>query len=385
VAVERELPTDEAKGLLELARELTTKELAPKAADYEERGECPRDVFRTLGAAGLLGLPYDEEFGGGGQPYGVYLQVLEELAAGWAAVALGISVHTLTCFPIAAFGTDEQKHRWLPDMLGGSLLGAYCLSEAHAGSDAASLSVRAVRDGDSYVLDGTKAWVTHGGVADYYDVFCRTSDDAKHGISLLLADASTAGLLPQPPEKKMGLRSSPTAQIVLDSARVDADRLIGAEGDGLRMALAALDGGRLGISAVATGVAQAALDVATAYAKERKQFGQRIIDFQGVSFMLADMATAVEASRAIYLAAARRRDAGQAYGPQAAMAKLFCTDAAMRVATDAVQVLGGYGYTTDFPVERYMREVKVMQIFEGTNQIQRLVIGRHLASDRVSR
>jgi alkylation response protein AidB-like acyl-CoA dehydrogenase len=381
VAVDRELPTDEAKALLDLAHDLAVNELAPKAAAYEERGEFPREVFRTLGEAGLLGLAYDEEYGGGGQPYEVYLQVLEELAAGWAAVALGISVHTLTCYPVAAFGTDEQKARWLPDMLGGSLLGAYCLSEAHAGSDAGSLSARAVRDGDGYVLTGTKAWVTHGGVADYYDVFCRTSDDAKRGISLLLLDASTPGLVPQPPEKKMGLRSSPTAQVVLDGARVDADRLIGAEGEGLRIALSALDGGRLGISAVATGVAQAALDAATAYARERKQFGRRIADFQGVSFMLADMATAVEASRALYLSAARRRDAGKPYGPQASMAKLYCTDAAMRVTTDAVQVLGGYGYTTDFPVERYMREVKVMQIFEGTNQIQRMVIGRHLAAD----
>jgi alkylation response protein AidB-like acyl-CoA dehydrogenase len=381
MAVDRELPTGEAKALLDLARDLAVNELAPNAAAYEERGEFPREVFRTLGETGLLGLAYDEQYGGGGQPYEVYLQVLEELAAGWAAVALGISVHTLSCYPVAAFGTDEQKARRLPDMLGGALLGAYCLSEAHAGSDAGSLSARAVRDCDSYVLHGTKAWVTHGGVADYYNVFCRTSDDAKRGISLLLADASTPGLVPQPPEKKMGLRSSPTTQIVFDGARVDADRLIGAEGEGLRIALSALDGGRLGISAVATGVAQAALDAATAYARERKQFGRRIADFQGVSFLLADMATAVEASRAIYLAAGRRRDAGKPYGPQASMAKLFCTDAAMRVTTDAVQVFGGYGYTSDFPVERYMREVKAMQIFEGTNQIQRMVIGRYLTAD----
>jgi alkylation response protein AidB-like acyl-CoA dehydrogenase len=379
MAVDRELPSDEARELLSLARDLATTELAPRAAEFEERGECPREVFRLLGRAGLLGLGYDEEHGGGGQPYVVYLQVLEELASAWAAVALGISVHTLSCFPLATYGSDQQKKRWLPDMLGGELLGAYCLSEAGSGSDAASLQARARRDGDSYLLTGTKAWVTHGGVADYYDVFCRTSDDRSRGISMLLADAETPGLLPQPPERKMGLRSSPTAQIVLDNARVDADRLIGGEGAGLRMALAALDGGRLGISAVATGVAQAALDAATAYAKQRVQFGQRIVDFQGVSFMLADMATGVEAARALYLSAARRRDAGASYGPQASMAKLFATDNAMKVTTDAVQVLGGYGYTTEFPVERYMREVKVMQIFEGTNQIQRMVIGRHLA------
>jgi alkylation response protein AidB-like acyl-CoA dehydrogenase len=380
--VDRELPTDEARELIDLARRFARDELAPRAAEFEERAEFPRDLFRRLGQAGLLGLAYPEEDGGGGQPYEVYLQVLEELATGWAAVALGISVHTLTCHPLVAFGTDEQKKRWLPDMLGGDLLGGYCLSEAQAGSDAGALQARARRDGDSYVLDGTKAWVTHGGVADYYDVFCRTSDDAKRGISLLLCDAATEGLQPQPPEKKMGLRSSPTAQIVLDGARVPADRLIGAEGDGLRIALSALDGGRLGISAVAVGVAQAALDAAAAYARERKQFGQRIVDFQGVSFLLADLATGVEAARALYLSAARRRDAGKPYAPQASMAKLFATDTAMKVTTDAVQVLGGYGYTTDFPVERYMREVKVMQIFEGTNQIQRMVIGRSLAADK---
>jgi alkylation response protein AidB-like acyl-CoA dehydrogenase len=195
---------------------------------------------------------------------------------------------------------------------------------------------------------------------------------------MLLIDADTAGLHPQAPEKKMGLRSSPTAQVVLDGARVDAERLIGREGEGLRIALSALDGGRLGISAVATGVAQAALDAAVAYARERRQFNQRIVDFQGVAFLLADMATGIEAARSLYLSAARRRDGGRPYGAQASMAKLFATDTAMRVTTDAVQVLGGYGYTTDFPVERYMREVKVMQIFEGTNQIQRMVIGRHL-------
>ena len=379
--VDRDLPTDEARQLIALARELAAEELAPRAAEFEERGECPRELFRTLGRVGLLGLAYDEEYGGGAQPYEVYLQVLEELATGWAAVALGISVHTLTCFPVANFGTDEQKKRWLPDMLGGELLGAYCLSEASAGSDAASLQARATRDGDSYVLNGTKAWVTHGGVADYYDVFCRTSDDRGRGISLLVVDAGTPGVAPQPPERKMGLRSSPTAQVVLDNARVDAERLIGAEGDGLRIALSALDSGRLGISAVAVGVAQAALEVAVGYSKQRKQFGQRIVDFQGVSFLLADMAAGIEAARSLYLAAARRRDAGKPYSQHASMAKLVATDTAMKVTTDAVQVLGGYGYTSEFPVERYMREVKVMQIFEGTNQIQRMVIGRHLAAD----
>ncbi|HVW80209.1 MAG TPA: acyl-CoA dehydrogenase family protein [Mycobacteriales bacterium] len=378
MVVERVLPTEESRELLDLVRTLVRDEVAPHAATYEERSEFPREIIRLLGRSGLLGLAYPEEYGGGGMPYEVYLQVLEELSAGWAAVALAVSVHTLSCYPVAAFGDDEQRKAYLPDMLGGEQLGAYSLSEATSGSDAGSLQARARREGGDYVLSGTKAWVTHGGVADYYNVFCRTSDDARGGVSTVLVPADAEGLHPQPPEKKMGLRSSPTAQIVLDNVRVPPARLIGAEGEGMRIALSALDGGRLGISAVATGLAQSALDAAVAWAKERKQFGRPIADNQGVSFILADMATGIEASRATYLAAARRRDAGLKYGAQAAMAKLLATDTAMKTTTDAVQIFGGYGYTTEYPVERYMREAKVMQIFEGTNQIQRLVIGRSL-------
>ena len=379
--MQRDLPSDEARDLLALVREIATDELAPKVAEHEEAERFPRDVFRMIGKAGLLGLPYPEEYGGGGQPFQVYVQVLEELASAWAAVALGVSVHALTCFPLAAFGTDEQKARWLPDMLGGELLGAYCLSEPHSGSDAAALTTRARRDGDEYVVTGIKAWVTHGGHADFYNVFCRTGADGPRGISLLLIPGDTAGLLPQQPEKKMGLRSSTTTQIVFEDARVPADRLIGDENAGFRLAMAALDSGRLGLAACAVGVAQAALDEALAYAKQRTQFAKPIIEHQGVAFLLADMATQVEAARALYLSAARKRDAGAPYSKEASMAKLFCTDMAMQVTTDAVQVLGGAGYTQDFPVERYMREVKAMQIFEGANQIQRMVIGRHLAND----
>lgn len=379
MAVDRALPSEDARQLLSLAREIAQAEVAPHAAAFEERSEFPREILRLLGRAGLLGLAYPEQYGGGDVPYEVYLQVLEELGSAWAAVGVAVSVHTLSCYPVMAYGTEQQRSRWLPDMLGGELLGAYCLSEAGSGSDAGSLQARAVRVGDSYTLTGTKAWVTHGGVADYYNVFCRTADD-RRGVSTFLVPADTVGLLPQPPERKMGLRASPTAQIVLDNVAVEAERLIGNEGDGLRIALSALDGGRLGISAVATGVAQAALDAAVSWAKERHQFGRPIADNQGVSFLLADMATGVEAARSTYLAAARRRDAGDSYVEQAAMAKLFATDTAMQVTTDAVQVFGGYGYTAEYPVERYLREAKVMQIFEGTNQIQRLVIGRTLLS-----
>lgn len=380
MAVQRALPTREAEDLLGLARDLATHELAPRAADFEAGHEFPRELFRTIGRAGLLGLPYPEQHGGGGQPYEVYLQVLEELSAGWLTVGLGASVHTLSCYPTYAFGSDAQRQRWLPDMLGGELLGAYCLSEPQSGSDAAGLSTAAVRDGESYLVNGTKAWVTHGGVADFYNLMVRTGDHPSKGISTLLADAQTAGLQAQPPERKMGMTASPTAQIVLTDARIDADRLLGEEGQGFAIAMAALDGGRLGIAACAVGVAQAALDYAVAYASERKQFGTAIGAFQGVGFLLADLATSVEAARALYLAAARRRDAGLPYSAQAAMAKLFASDTAMKVTTDAVQVLGGAGYVEDHPCERWMREAKVLQIVEGTNQVQRLVVSRHLAA-----
>jgi len=307
--------------------------------------------------------------------------VVEELATVWGSVAEGVSVHTLACFPLAQFGSDEQRDRWLPDMVGGDLLGAYCLSEPQSGSDAAALVTRAVVDGDDYVVNGTKAWITHGGEADFYSLLCRTSGDGPRGISCLLVDGRTPGVSAAEPERKMGFTASTTAQVRFDDARIGRDRLLGAEGQGFKIALAALDGGRLGIAACAVGIAQNALDVALDWAGERRQFGRPLRDFQGVAFLLSDMATAVEAGRALYLEAARRRDRGQPFGKQAAMAKLFCTDMAMKVTTDAVQVLGGYGYVQDFPVERLMREAKALQIVEGTNQVQRVVIARHLSRE----
>ncbi|HEV7933115.1 MAG TPA: acyl-CoA dehydrogenase family protein [Actinomadura sp.] len=376
--VDRVLPSSEAEELLALTREIATVELAPRAARAEEEAEFPREMFRLLGRAGLLGLSYPEEQGGGGQPYEVYLQVLEELAAVWLSIAVGVSVHTLSCFPLAAYGSERQRKR-LPDLLAGELLGGYALSEAQAGSDAAALATRALRDGDGYVVDGTKSWITHGGEADFYVLFARTSDEGPRGIGCFLIDGAPAGLTAGPPERKMGLTGSTTAQLHFDGVRLPAESLLGQEGQGFPIALSALDSGRLGIAACAVGLAQAALDEAVAYAGHREQFGRRIIDNQGLAFLLADMAAAVESARATYLEAARRKDRGLPYSRAASIAKLVATDAAMKVTTDAVQVLGGNGYTRDYPVERYMREAKVMQIFEGTNQIQRMVIGRHLA------
>ena len=376
--VDRDLPTPEAVELLDLTRQIAADELAPRAAKAEAEGSFPTDVVSLLGRTGLMGLPYPEEWGGGGQPYEVYLQVLEELAAAWGTVALTVSVHGLSCFPVAAYGTAQQRHQWLPGMLAGTTLGAYCLSEPHAGSDAAALRTRAEPTGEGYRLTGTKAWITHGGVADVYNVLARTGGDGPRGISCLLVPGTADGLSTAAPERKMGFQASPTTQLYLDAVEVGRDALVGSEGEGFAIAMAALDTGRLGIAAIATGIAQAALDEAVRYTSEREAFGRPVIEFQGLAFELADMAAAVAAARALYLDAARRRDRGAPFGTQAAMAKLVATDTAMSVTTAAVGALGGYGYVTDYPVERLMREAKVLQIVEGTNHIQRVVISRAL-------
>lgn len=376
--VDRLLPTDEAEALLELTREIATKELAPRVAEAEESAVFPAEAYRLLGKSGLMSLPFGEEHGGGGQPYEVYLQVIEEIATAWPSVGVGTSVHTLTASVVAANGSPDVVGRWLPQMLSGDWLGAYCLSEPQAGSDVSGIRTRAVRDGDEYVVDGTKQWISNGSCADYYILFARTSDDAKRGLSAFVVPADTAGMSFGAPEKKMGLACDVTTQVIFEDARLPAAQLIGEEGAGMRVALSALDAGRLGIAAVATGIAQAALAHAVAYAGERVQFGKPIGHQQGLQFLLADMAADVERARATYLHAARLKDAGRPFSRQASIAKLTATDAAMRVTTDAVQVLGGNGYTREYPVERLFRDAKVTQIFEGTNQIQRMVIGRDL-------
>ncbi|HKJ56717.1 MAG TPA: acyl-CoA dehydrogenase family protein [Nitriliruptoraceae bacterium] len=374
----RLLPDDEAEALLDMVTTIADRELRPRAADDEATSTFPRDVITTLGQAGLLGLPHATEYGGGGLAYEVYLQALEEVARAWATPALAMSVHVLSCHAVAKFGTDEQRSRLLPDMVGGDQLGGYALSEPQAGSDVAAMTTRAERDGQDWILTGTKAWITHGGHADYYTTFARTSDDRSRGVSCFVVPADADGLSFGAPEHKMGLTGSPTTTVNYDGVRVPGDNLVGEVGQGLPIALDALDSGRLGIAAIATGVSQAALDAAVDWAREREQFGKPIIGHQGLAFLLADMAARVGSARATVLDAARLRDAGRDVSRVAAIAKLVATDNAMAVTTDAVQVFGGYGYTREFPVERYMREVKVMQIFEGTNQIQRLVISRNL-------
>lgn len=375
---DRILPNREAEDLLALVREVAQEELAPRAAAAEADEIFPRDAFRILGEIGLLGMPYPEDFGGLAQPYEVYLQALEEVATAWMSVGVGVSVHIMSTHALATTGTQAQRQAFLGEILSGRMLGAYALSEPQAGSDIAGLLTRAKRADHGYELHGTKSWITHGGQADYYTTFVRTSADPKRGVSCFLVPGDADRLSFGRPEKKMGLTASATTSLYFDRTPIGDDRLIGAEGDGMKIALSALDSGRLGIAACATGLAQAALDCAVHYAQQRRQFDHTIAEFQGVQFLLAEMAAAVDSARATYLQAARKRDLGRPFSREAAVAKMVASDAAMRVSTDAVQVLGGYGYTRDFPAERYMREAKVTQIFEGTNQIQRLVIARAL-------
>ncbi|MDZ5621287.1 acyl-CoA dehydrogenase family protein [Nocardioides sp. HM23] len=377
-SVERLLPTDDARALLELTREIATKELAPQVQAAEEAGEFPASAYQLLGRSGLMSLPFDEEYGGGGQPYEVYLQVIEEIGRAWPSVGVGTSVHSLTATVVAANGSDALKQEWLPKMLSGDWLGAYCLSEPQAGSDVSAIRTAAVRDGDEYVVTGTKQWISNGSCADYYILFARTAPDPKRGLSAFLVTDGTPGMSFGAPEKKMGLACDVTTQVLFDRARIPVAQLVGEENRGMQVALSALDAGRLGIAAVATGIAQAALEHAVEYSKERFQFGSPISDNQGLQFMLANMAAEVERSRASYLHAARLKDAGRPFSRQASVAKVTATDAAMSVTTDAIQVFGGNGYTREYPVERLFRDAKVTQIFEGTNQIQRMVIARDL-------
>jgi alkylation response protein AidB-like acyl-CoA dehydrogenase len=371
--------TDEQREIVLAVREFVAERAAPAAPDYEHKEQFPRDLFSHLGEMGLTGIPYSEEFGGGGQLFLTYLLVLEELAAGFMALAVGVSVHHLSAFGVHNYGSQELKSRYLPRLFSGEWLGAYALSEAASGSDAASLRTRAERSASGYRLTGSKRFISHGGEAEFYLVMARTGAEGPKGVSTFAVEQGWDGFDFGKLEEKMGWSASPMRELLFEGCEVPAENLVGGEGQGFEIALSALDSGRLGMAACATGVAQAAFDAAVSFARERAQFGRPVIEFQGLQFMLADMATQIEAGRRLYREAARVRDAGEPYSTAASMAKLFCSDTAMRVTTDAVQVHGGYGYMREYTVERYMREAKALQIVEGTNQIQRMVIARKLA------
>jgi alkylation response protein AidB-like acyl-CoA dehydrogenase len=369
---------DEQGALARMVREFADEVLAPAAPEYEDRSEDPTALYKQLAELDLTGIPYPEAYGGGGEPYSTYLMVVEEIARAYLGVAIGLSVHTLCAFAVSEFGSKELKRDVLARLCPGEWFGAYSLSEPHSGSDAAALTTKAERDDGVYHLTGSKVFCTRGNEADAVLLMARTGGGGAKGVTAFIVEKGTAGFEGSKKEDKMGWRSSPTWMLRLDGAEVPEARRVGDEGEGFRVALASLDSGRLGMAACAIGVAQAALDAALAFTSDREQFGKPVNQNQGLQFMLADMATQIEAGRALYRHAARLRDAGHDYSMAAAQAKLFCSDTAMRVTTDAVQLHGGYGYIKEYPVERYMREAKGLQIVEGTNQIQRLVVGRRL-------
>ena len=371
---------EEQSDIRDTVRRFTEQEITPNAEMWDEQEYFPREIYTKMAELGLMGMTTPEMYGGSALSRLMSAIVYEELAKGEMATAVGLSVHNMVTGSIARFGSEQQRQRWVPALSAGKLLGAFSLSEASSGSDAASLQCRAERRDECYVLNGSKMWVTNGGEADIYLLMARTG--GKHtgsaGISCFVVEKGMPGFTFGKKERKMGLHSSPTRELLFENCTVPAANRIGAEGQGFKIALSSLDGGRINIGAIAVGVAQAAFDTASSYARTREQFGQPIGAFQGIQFMLADMAMKIEAARLLVYEAAYKLDAGQDASMAAAMAKCFATDTAMEVTTNAVQVLGGAGYVRDYPVERYMRDVKVAQIFEGTNQIQRVVIARAL-------
>lgn len=370
--------TDDQRALAEAARDFCESTLGPTLKEDDEAERFRKEYIQAMGEQGLCGIPTPEAYGGLGLGYLDYCVVLEEIAAVSASYAVSVAVTGLPQIILNLFGDEAQKEAWLPRLASGELLGAFALSEPESGSDAASLKTTARREGDHYVLNGTKFWITHGGCADLYVVMARTGGPGARGITAFLVPGDTPGLSFGKKEEKMGLRASPTVEVVLEDVVIPASNRLGEEGTGFTVAMSALDSGRITIGATSVGLARAALEWSGRYATERRQFNTPIIDFQGVGFMLADMACKVETARLLVHKAAWLKDHQRPYGHIAAMAKVVATDTAMEVSTDAVQVLGGYGYTREHPVERYMRDAKVMQIVEGTNQIQRLVISRHL-------
>lgn len=372
--------SDEHEMIQKMVRDFAKNEVEPTAAERDETESYDPAIFRQMAELGLTGIPWPEENGGIGSDYLAYVIAVEELSRVCASTGVTLSAHTsLASWPIYTFGTDEQKEMYLKPLAEGQKIGAYALTESGSGSDAGGMKTTAVKAGNEYVLNGAKIFITNGGIADYYIVFAVTDQDASsRNTTAFIVEKETQGFSIGKKESKLGIRSSPTTEITFEDCRIPERNRLGQEGEGFKIAMMTLDGGRNGIAAQAVGIAQGALDAAVNYAKERKQFGKPIIQQQGIAFKLADMATAIEASRLLTYQAAWLETKGLPYGKESAMSKLFAGDTAMRVTTEAVQIFGGYGYTKDYPVERYMRDAKITQIYEGTQEIQRLVISRKL-------
>ncbi|WP_126428940.1 acyl-CoA dehydrogenase [Brevibacillus marinus] len=375
--------TEEQEMIRRMVREFAESQVAPTAAERDEEERFDRAIFEQMAELGMTGIPWPEQYGGAGADYLSYVLAVEELSRVDASIGVTLSAHvSLASWPIYKFGTEEQKQTFLRPLAEGKKIGAYCLTEPGSGSDAAAMRTTAVKDGGEYVLNGSKIFITNGGEADIYIVFAITDPALKHkGISAFIVEKGTPGFAIGKKEKKLGIRSSPTVEVIFDNARVPAENRLGQEGQGFAIAMMTLDGGRNGIAAQALGIAQGALDHALAYAKERHQFGKPIASLQAIQFKLAEMATKIEAARLLTYQAAWLEDRGLPYGKASAMSKLFASDIAMEVTTEAVQIFGGYGYTREYPVERFMRDAKITQIYEGTNEIQRLVISNHLLKE----
>jgi butyryl-CoA dehydrogenase len=371
--------SEEHEMIRKMVRDFAKNEVAPTAAQRDEEERFDRGIFTQMADLGLTGIPWPEQYGGIGSDYLAYCIAVEELSRVCASTGVTLSAHTsLAGWPIYTFGTEEQKQKYLKPMATGEKIGAYGLTEPSAGSDAGGMRTLAVKDGEDYILNGSKIFITNGGEADIYVVFARIDPNEKR-TSAFIIEKDMPGFSVGKKEKKLGIRSSPTTEIIFEDCRVPKENLLGNEGEGFKVAMMTLDGGRNGIAAQAVGIAQGALDAAVAYAKERQQFGKPIISQQGIAFKLADMATSIEAARLLIYQAAWLESQGLPYGKESAMSKLYAGDTAMKVTTEAVQVFGGYGYTKDYPVERFMRDAKITQIYEGTQEIQRLVISRYLA------
>ncbi|WP_458109908.1 acyl-CoA dehydrogenase [Bacillus zhangzhouensis] len=372
--------SDEHEMIQKMVRDFARNEVEPTAAERDESETYDPAIFRQMAELGLTGIPWPEEVGGIGSDYLAYVIAVEELSRVCASTGVTLSAHTsLASWPIYTFGTDEQKETYLKPLAEGKKIGAYALTESGSGSDAGGMKTTAVKAGSEYVLNGAKIFITNGGIADYYIVFAVTDQEAtSRNTTAFIVEKETPGFSIGKKESKLGIRSSPTTEIIFEDCRIHEMNRLGKEGEGFKIAMMTLDGGRNGIAAQAVGIAQGALDAAVNYAKERKQFGKPIIQQQGIAFKLADMATAIEASRLLTYQAAWLETKGLPYGKESAMSKLFAGDTAMKVTTEAVQIFGGYGYTKDYPVERYMRDAKITQIYEGTQEIQRLVISRKL-------
>jgi len=375
--------TDEQRMLRDVARDFARTRLAPYAAERDREERFPAEAVAELGKLGFMGMLVPERYGGAGADHVGYALVMEEIAAGEGAVSTILSVqNSVGCMPVLQYGSEEQKQRFLVPMAKGEILSCFCLTEPQAGSDAAAIRTRARRRGNRWVLNGTKQFITTGKNADIAIVFAVTDpEQGKKGISAFLVPTDSPGFRVAGLERKLGQRASDTAQLVFEEVELTPDLMLGAEGEGYKIALSNLEGGRIGVGAQSVGMARAAYELALAYAREREAFGAKIIDHQAVAFRLADMATRLAAARGLVLGAAERRDAGEPCLKEAAMAKLFASEMAEQVASDAIQIHGGYGYVADFPVERIYRDVRVCQIYEGTSDIQRLVIAREIAKD----